>query len=163
MASSGAPLDEPSQIAPPPSDSTTQEIQLKLKELEDAIFSRSTLTGNPNQSPFAPVPTLKAKLEELKMATENTSQGPGHHSQSKLPAINPPTFDGSDYETFCKEFLRFLRLTGLLQANSLNKKDWFIHSCSPKVRKVVEALKTTLKTFWNGSARFSPKLKTASP
>ena len=100
MASSGAPLDEPSQIAPPPSDTTTQEIQLKLKELEDAIFSRSTLTGNPNQSPFAPVPTLKAKLEELKRATENTSQGPGHHSQSKLPAINPPTFDGSDYETF---------------------------------------------------------------
>ena len=99
MASSGAPPEDPSQVVPPVSDvsaSTTQEIQLKLKELEDAIYSRSTILGNPNQSPFAPVPTLKAKLEELKKATETTSQGPGHHSQSKLPAINPPTFDGTD-------------------------------------------------------------------
>lgn len=155
MASSGAPLDEPSQVAPPPSDTTTQEIQLKLKELEEAIFSRSTILSNPNMSPFAPVPTLKARLEELKKVTDNTSQGPENHSQSKLPAINPPTFDGSDYETFCKEFLRFLRLTGPLNADSLTKKDWLIHSCSPKVRKVVEALGEKEDSFENFLERIS--------
>ena len=105
---------------------------------------------------------MKAKLEELKRATENTSQGPGHHSQSKLPAINPPTFDGTDYETFCKEFLRFLRLTGLLQADSLTKKDWFIHSCSPKVRKVVEALgekEDNFENFLERISQVSPKVE----
>ena len=130
------PLDESSAMTP-------DLIERKLKELENAILGSSRLSAG-SQSPFAPLPTVKTRLEELKKAKEAMSTG---SVQSRLPTISPPVFDGTDFEQFCKEFLRFLRLTGVLSADNLTKKDWLIQSCSPKVKKVVETLAERVESF----------------
>ena len=136
MATPENPVPQPPQAFDESAASTIELLEHKLKELELQVFGSSRLSTG-SQSPFAPLQTVKTRLEELKKAKETMSPS---SAQSRLPTISPPIFDGTDYEQFCKEFSRFLRLTGVVNADNLTKKDWLIQACSPKVKKIVETL-----------------------
>ena len=60
------------------------------------------------------------------------------HVLSTLPPVPVPTFDGSDSETFLKEFERWMRLTGVTDGSGQLQLDWLIQACTPKVRNRVE-------------------------
>ena len=57
---------------------------------------------------------------------------------SKLPLVPLPIFDGNGLDNFLKNWQRWLRLCGIMQANDQAKVDWLIEACSPKVQQLVE-------------------------
>ena len=129
-----------------PQETTIQEIEEKLRQLEMAIFpgqSQSSIS-HASHSPFQTLPSVRKRLEELKAGSSQTL---GTHNQSKLPPVPLPSFDGQDFESFCKEFLRFLRLTGLVGADDETKRDWLTQACHPKIRKMVDSLADRTQTF----------------
>jgi hypothetical protein len=87
-------------------------------------------------NPFAPISGLSNRIEAFRASLS------GIHTKdtfsAKLPAIPLPTFDGSDFENFLKEFERWLRLSGIQESPDQLKIDWLIQACSPKVKTLVE-------------------------
>ena len=121
--------------------STIRELEGKLKALELEVLGRET-EGN---GPFTPISSIKRRLDELKKNSEKSSDSSGpppvHPSAStKLPAIALPSFGGMDFEFFCKEFFRFMRLSSLTLADDQTKNDWLVQAFQPKLRKILESI-----------------------
>ena len=72
----------------------------------------------------------------MSLSSENVERR--DQKELKLPAVKLPSFDGSDLETFLKDFERWLRLSGCLETSDKFKLDWLVEACSPKVKKLVE-------------------------
>lgn len=122
-------------------ETTIEEMERKLKILEDQ-FIGSTASSS-SKSPFQPLTSLRRRIEALKGSdSEETARSitTTAVAASRLPAVNLPSFDGSDLETFLKEFSRWLRLTGLTNAQDTVKCDWLIQACTIKVKKILEKL-----------------------
>ena len=89
------------------------------------------------KSPFAPVSLVRKRIESFQLAILQLQTGK-EHVLSQLPPVPVPTFDGSDSETFLKEFERWMRLTGVTDGSGQLQLDWLIQACTPKVRNRVE-------------------------
>jgi len=77
--------------------------------------------------------------------------------------VQLPQFDGSDCEGWAKDFLRWLRVTGLTEAPTAVKMDWIIQSCNPKVRHLLERItesQPTWEQFVDSIHNLFPKLET---
>ena len=164
-------------------EDTVQELTRKMHELELQILGKPT-TDLPNPPPFRPVETIEQKAEHFQATLPSsspfrpveTSDRTAEHFKAisggladqtlgfsaRLPPVTAPLFDGQDLEQFSKEFLRFLRLTGLLEAAALTKKDWFLHCCAPKLKRIVESVAETndsFESFLNGIQKLFPKVE----
>ena len=116
-------------------ETVVKELEAKMKELADHVLGRSSSTIS--QSPFAPVSSIKKKIESLQSSILE-AQNAQQNAQSKLPPVPVPNFDGSDLESFLKEFSRWMRLTGVESCAEKVQLDWLVQACTPKVRKLVE-------------------------
>ena len=109
-------MDEPTVAVPsassrPPSpnlasgstmahESTIEELELKIKDLELRFFGREGQP--PESSPFTPHSILEKRIHHLKESLKSTSS----MVSAKLPPIPLPVFDGTDLEVFLKDFER---------------------------------------------------------
>ena len=89
---------------------------------------------SPVPSPFAPSNSGLKRLIDL----ETTFSVPTSTMPTRVPTVELPKFDGSDLESFYRDFLRWLRLCNLGAANDSLKIDWFLCCCGPKVKKICE-------------------------
>ena len=117
----------------PSLNSSVQEIESKLKELELKFLGKEFPVGA--ASPFTPLSTLQKRVQHFKASLQNVSS---ESVQSKLPPVTLPTFDGSDLESFLKDFERWLRLSGVDKCSESFQLDWLIQAASPKVKRIVE-------------------------
>lgn len=126
---------------------TMEELARRMAglELRPSNASASTSAHGVSPSPFIPLVLSSPALEVLKDQLGHT-EGDSMHQSGKLPAITPPVFDGSDFDNFCTQFVRFMRLTGLLQANSVVQVDWVVNCCAPKIRRIAETLAARVTT-----------------
>ena len=184
------PISIPTPILPLPEyassvtvEDTVQELTRKMHELELQILGKPT-TDLTNPPPFRPVETIEQKAEHFQASLPSsstfrpveTSDRTAEHFKAisggladqtlgvsaRLPPVKAPSFDGQDLEQFSKEFLRFLRLTGLLEAAALTKKDWILHCCSPKIKRIVESVAETndfFESFLNGIQKLFLKVE----
>ena len=100
----------------PDPQSVIKELEIKMKELADQILGPSSTICH--QSPFAPQSGLKKRLESFQSGTFLGANEIKHHVSSNLPAVPLPSFDGSDLESFLKEFDRWMSLTGMHDASA---------------------------------------------
>ena len=141
-------------------NNSIEEIQQRLHELEASYLESATSSGF-GSSPFTPVPTLSRKIEELKKTKAFPVTDP-KSSSSRLPQIEPPKFDGGDLEGFSRDFLRWLRITNLINAEDSLKIDWFCQCSLPKVKKLVERVaeeEPDFKSFLSRIERLFPKIE----
>ena len=113
-------------------DTTIEELELKMKDLELRFLGREL--PQPELSPFTPHTTLERRINHLKETLKSTSS----KVSAKLPPIPLPVFDGSDLETFLKDFERWLRLSGVEGCSEAFQLDWLIQCSTSKVKKIVE-------------------------
>ena len=95
--------------------------------------------GPPSKAynPFAPISACKSRIERFKsLFPENAERR--DQKEMKLPAVKLPSFDGSDLETFLKDFERWMRLSGCLETSDKFKIDWLVEACSLKVKRLIE-------------------------
>ena len=116
-------------------ETVVKELEAKMKELADHVLGKSSSTIS--QSPFAPASSIRRKIESLQSSILE-AQNAQQNAQSKLPPVPVPNFDGSDLESFLKEFGRWMRLTGVESCAEKVQLDWLVQACTPKVRKLVE-------------------------
>ena len=116
-------------------DTTVEELELKLKELELRFLGKELPVGV--LSPFTPVSSLKRRIEQFRHSLQPTSPREREGVQKKLPPLPLPTFDGSDLELFLKEFERWLRLSGVDRCSEVLQLDWLVQASSPKVKRIV--------------------------
>ena len=129
------------------------EIEVRQK-LQSSILSHPSLL----RAPFAPCTSGLNPISELRNVRSSTSQLLTQ-ATAKLPNAELPKFDGTDLEDYCKEFLRFFRLTGMMEGEDQIKIDWFIQGCHLKIKKLVQKVADEHKTF----ASFLDKLETLFP
>ena len=85
--------------------STIAELESRLKDLEIRFLGTPSEVSNP----FAPISASKTRIERFKsLSSENVERR--DQKEMKLPAVTLPSFDGSDLETFLKDFERWMRL-----------------------------------------------------
>ncbi len=108
------------------------EIESRVKLLESHFLGSST-----DHSVFAPVSTIRKRIDSF-CASKSSGSSPESFSQSKLPPVTLPTFNGSDLDIFLKRWQRWLRLCGLEHAPDQAKLDWLIEACTPRVLNLVE-------------------------
>jgi hypothetical protein len=113
-------------------DTTIEELELKMKDLELRFLGREV--PQPELSPFTPHTTLERRINNLKETLKTTSS----KVSAKLPPIPLPSFDGSDLDTFLKDFERWLRLSGVEGCSEAFQLDWLIQCSTSKVKKIVE-------------------------
>jgi hypothetical protein len=137
-----------------------QAMMKRLKELE-LRSTGSSLSESPFQqtetverliAKFAPpleipkVPVIDVpetdpdNPEPIAQTSRSIIPKPQHAPTTKLPSIDLPKFDGSDFEEFLKRYERWLRLSGLRNENDQVKCDWLIEACVPKIRRLVETI-----------------------
>ena len=121
-----------------PDASSIKELEEKMRQLELEILGKDAGANGP----FTPISSLKKRLEDLKRFSENSNLARTSSTQisTKLPSIPLPNFDGNDFDSFCKELFRFMRLSNLAQADDQTKLDWLIQALSPKLRKILESI-----------------------
>lgn len=113
--------------------STIAELESRLKDLEMKFLGTPSEISNP----FAPISTSKSRIDRFKsLSGENAEKS--DQKEMKLPAVKLPSFDGTDLETFWKDFERWLRLSVCLGTSEKFKLDWLVEACSPKVKTLVE-------------------------
>ena len=139
------------------SGSTVAELESRLRDLELRFLGPPSETTS---CPFAPVSAYHSRIEKFRSFSVN-ADNTDHKDRKdmKLPAVKLPTFDGSDLDTFLRDWERWLRLSGAQGANDKFKCDWLIESCTPKIKRLVEkvddekaydlvAVLTTLETLF---------------
>ena len=97
-------------------DTTVEELEIKLKELELRFLGKELPVGV--LSPFTPVSSLKKRIEQFRHSLQSSS-AEREGVQTKLPPLPLPTFDGSDLDSFLNEFERWLRLSGVDRCSEL--------------------------------------------
>ena len=110
-----------------------KELQAKMQSLADSILGPTKTS----MSPFAPVSSIAKRIQSLETSILE-AKSCQLHTQSKLPALPVPSFDGSDLEVFLKEFQRWMRLSGVEVASEKVQLDWLLQACTPKVKRLVE-------------------------
>jgi hypothetical protein len=127
-------------VHPSASPSTVDEIANRLRELELRYLPSASSTKTTSSSPFAPVSSLRQRIQSFQV--DRTPVQPQITDRkdvlSRLPPVTLPTFDGSDLDTFLKDWQRWLRLSGVCESSEQVKLDWLLESCTPKVKKLVE-------------------------
>ena len=130
-------------------------MQHDLKTLKDPMrVLKFTATGMENPDKGTPSPYLllertPPELEELKMvekeaimyykdASEASGESGPRGPSARVPLLQEPCFDGSNFLSFCRGYKRWLILTHQATANSLKKSQWLIQFCSAKVQTAVE-------------------------
>ena len=89
-------------------DSTFEEIQQKMKELELRYLGTDGSDKSQSEGPFRPINTLRKRIEAFR------PKDPQQNAvQTKLPPLPLPIFDGTDLEAFLKEFERWMELSGV--------------------------------------------------
>ena len=114
------------------------ELERKMKELESMYLGSSVVASGSNvhgKIPFMPVSSMEKRIQRLKtvLSLPNDSK---EIVQSKLPAVPVPTFDGSDLESFLKDWERWLRLSGVQLCSEQVQLDWLVQACAPKANKL---------------------------
>ncbi len=103
MSNSPDPMLETTPSRPPspgrPHDSTVEEIELKLKDLEFRVFGKEVPKSE--ASPFTPHSSLEKRIRKFK---ETLSSDTRSMVSAKLPPVPLPVFDGTDLESFLKDF-----------------------------------------------------------
>ena len=118
--------------------STVAELELRLRDLETRFLGPISDHGTHVSNLFALVSSIHQRLQHFQQTGERRNSEKS--VLSKLPAVQLPTFDGTDLGSFLKNWERWLRLSGVCDSRDKFKLDWLIEACSPKVRKLVEKL-----------------------
>ena len=79
-------------------ESTIEELELKMKDLELRFFGR--VVPQPELSPFTPHSSLKKWIEQLKESIKATTT----MVSANLSPVPLPDFDGCDLKVFLKDF-----------------------------------------------------------
>ena len=116
-------------------DSTVEEIQQRMKELELRYLGTDGSDKSQSESPFKPINTLRKRIEAFRPKDPQQIA-----VQTKLPPLPLPIFDGADLEAVLKEFERWMRLSGVHHSSDSMKLDWLVQACVPKVRKIVNVI-----------------------
>ena len=170
---------EQSLCAPTKVQEQLDSMQHDLKTLKDPMrVLKFTATGMENPDKGTPSPYLllertPPELEELKMvekeaimyykdASEASESGPRGPS-ARVPLLQEPCFDGSNFLSFCRGYKRWLILTDQATANSLKKSQWLIQFCSAKVQTAVEKTFNRLSSGPKLFDRFLDALHTNYP
>ena len=144
---------------------TLEEIEEKMRELERLFLDKTLVSLPPSlgMSPFSPLPSLEKQYQKLKMEMDQPPEEKDKQTlQGKLPQVECPMFDGQDLESFVRNFSRFLRLTGLVHASDMVKRDWLINSMSAKVKRTLERINDEVSSFdelFDRLQRLFPKIE----
>jgi len=87
--------------------STVAELESRLREIKVKFLGPLSEISNP----FAPVSSHRSRIEHFKSALktpEVTGSEVVEKKEAKLPAVQLPVFDGSDLDSFLKDFERWL-------------------------------------------------------
>ena len=138
-------------------ETTMEELAERLEQLEKQFLGKET--PSPAKTPFAPVSTTSRKIAELSELSFIKEKA---NTTTKLPMLQPLSFNGVDLDDFLDEFSRWLRLSGVSGEDDSIKIDWLIEFSSPKVRPIVKKLARdydTLKEVLEGMSKLFPKME----
>ena len=88
--------------------STILDLEKRMADLETRYLGFATPT--PKRTPFAPTSVAAQKIKEISDGSFGRDKP---HITTKLPMLQPLSFNGIDLDDFFDEFSRWLRLSGV--------------------------------------------------
>jgi len=112
---------------------------LKLQSQNPSLASQSSHSGQKRGNLFIPRSEMEEVIQRVthppQMASESDQTGTPHTEKTQMTLPNkflnfePPKFDGKNLEVFLDDLARFLRVSGLISASDIMKKDILVLMC----------------------------------